>query len=75
MSIFEKLQEQIEDHKKIGSTHHQLGIVNLPSEYALMSFEGYYYWLKYDGTESVQDWDKWRVYHGAKLHQQETEPF
>lgn len=45
-----------------------LGIQTMPEGYKLIlnNDRTHYYWLRDDGVESVIDWDKWRVYRGAK---------
>ena len=64
------LQEHIIDHVSCGclDMNHSLGIQQMPQGYALMlnPDHTHYYWLRADGMESVIDWNKWRVYRGAK---------
>lgn len=45
-----------------------LGVQKMPEGYALMKDpEGmYFYWLKFDGMQSVISWNKWDAYRGAK---------
>lgn len=46
-----------------------LGIQSMPNGYALMLNADYthYFWMeKATGRESAEDWNKWRIYHGAK---------
>jgi len=58
------------DHVNVGShgMDDSLGIREMPEGYALMlnSDESHFYWIRYDGVESVICWDKWAVYRGAK---------
>ncbi|QAY17991.1 hypothetical protein [Pseudoalteromonas phage C7] len=44
-----------------------LGFASMPEGYALMlnADRSHYYWIRYDGVESVISWDKWSVYRGA----------
>lgn len=45
-----------------------LGICQMPFGYALMldADEMYFSWLRYDGLEGAEHWNKWAVYRGAK---------
>jgi hypothetical protein len=47
-----------------------LGIQKMPFGYALMldADEMYFYWLRYDGLESSQHWNKWAIFRGAKMN-------
>ncbi len=60
----------VEDHESAGSQRCDkcLGIVTMPEGFALMLEPDrmYFYWLRFDGTESSYHWDKWAVYRGAK---------
>jgi hypothetical protein len=45
-----------------------LGIQKMPDGYDLMTDtdRAHYFWIRYDGVESVIDCDKWAAYRGAK---------
>lgn len=60
------LNFHIADHIKLGAIQMNLGIVNMPIGYALMDSDGFSYWLRFDGLESVESWNKWAGYRGAK---------
>lgn len=58
----------VADYVAVGSTHVQsLGIRRMPSGYALMlnADRTHYYYLAENGTESVEHWNKWSVWHWA----------
>lgn len=72
------MNESIPDALDVVSGHHVrngsyrvddlLGIQKMPFGYALMlDADGlYFYWLRYDGLEGAQTWNKWAAYRGAK---------
>lgn len=66
----QKLAWHIQDHVLCGSTDRSasLGIARMPEGYALMlnPDQSHYYWLRFDGVDSVICWDRWAVYRGAK---------
>ena len=71
------LEYHINDHERVGSTHapKALGFCKMPKGYALMvdPDDMFYYWLRYDGTESRQGWNRWAAYRGAvkdKIYQE-----
>ena len=62
----------IQDHIKVGSIECSLGVQSMPDGYTLMrNWDGGYYWICYDGRESVVSWDKWSAYRGAKRDNKE----
>ena len=63
----DSLSKQINDHEDLGSRVVYLGLQRMPSGYVLMQdLDGYYYWLRHDGEQSVIHWDRWAVYYWAK---------
>ena len=64
------LSHNVRESEQFGSydASHCLGIRQMPDGYALMLNPDctHYYWLRYDGVESVISWDKWAAYRGAK---------
>jgi len=65
------LCHEIERHIEAGShdVSGSLGIQSMPDGYALMlnSDQSHYYWLRWDGVESVIHWDKWACFRWAKV--------
>jgi hypothetical protein len=64
------LDAEISHHTRLGCRRMDLGFQEMPPGYALMldADELYFYWLRYDGLESSQHWNKWAVYRGAKMN-------
>ena len=63
------LRQHVEENTKLlGCREMSLGIVKMPPGYALMlnGDESHFYWLRYDGVESVRHWNRWAVYRGAQ---------
>ena len=62
------LENAIKEHESLGSEKRNLGLQKMPDGYALMVNGDYthYYWLRWDGEESMVHWDKWAVYRGAR---------
>lgn len=77
MTIQERLEVQVSEHEALGSTRcdKSLGIRSMPEGYALMlnRDESHFYWLKFDGSEGVEAWDKWYVYHSATMNSESCE--
>ncbi len=71
------LSVHIHDYEANGSFNasHCLGIQDMPDGYALMLNPDYthYYWLRYDGMESVISWDKWAAFRGARDDKEKQE--
>ena len=68
--IADALELQVMDHIGLGchDMSGSLGIKAMPEGYALMlnSDESHFFWLRYDGLNSVECWDKWACYRGAR---------
>ena len=63
------LEYHVKDHESCGAYREDgcLGFRKMPEGYALMlnPDRTHFYWLRYDGVESVICWDKWGAYRGA----------
>ena len=59
----------VRDHESCGALRADkcLGFRSMPPGYALMLDPdcNEFYWLRCDGVESCQGWDKWSAYRGA----------
>lgn len=77
MTILDRLADQVSEYEALGSTRRDksLGIRSMPEGYALMlnRDESHYYWLKFDGSEGPESWDKWYVYHSATMNSESCE--
>lgn len=66
----DQLSSAIADHVAMGAfdASGSLGIQNMPEGYALMlnADRTHYYWLRFDGIESVISWNKWDIYRWAR---------
>lgn len=75
--LSERLGKHVEEHEALGATRcdKSLGIRKMPEGYALMlnRDESHYYWLKFDGAEGSEAWDKWYVYHSANMNAESCE--
>lgn len=63
-----QLRDAIRDDVSIGAIcrSKSLGIQQMPYGYALMQNEdGYWYWLRFNGVNSVISWNKWDAWRGA----------
>lgn len=73
----ERLLKQVCDHEELRCTRadKSLGFQKMPEGYALMlnRDKSHYYWLKFDGSEGFEAWDKWYVYHSAKMNMESCE--
>jgi|GEM_PF-1893809 len=73
----ERLESQIAEHEAMGATRSDksLGFRKMPEGYALMlnRDESHYYWLKFDGSEGPEAWDRWYVYHSATMNGENCE--
>lgn len=72
-----RLKEHVSQHEALGATRcdRSLGIRKMPEGYALMlnRDESHFYWLKFDGSEGFEAWDKWYVYHSATMNSESCE--
>lgn len=70
--LVERLKAHVAEHEALGATRcdRSLGIREMPEGYALMlnRDESHFYWLKFDGSEGFEAWDKWYVYHSATMN-------
>lgn len=75
--LLERLNSQVLEHEALGATRRDksLGIRKMPEGYALMlnRDESHYYWLKFDGSEGSEAWDKWYAYHSANMNSESCE--
>lgn len=75
--IEDRLFVHVNDHKLMGCVRcdNSLGFRKMPEGYALMlnRDESHYYWLKFDGSEGPEAWDKWYVYHSATMNSESCE--
>jgi len=75
--IVERLASHVAEHEVLGASRcdKSLGIRSMPEGYALMlnRDESHFYWLKFDGSEGVEAWDKWYVYHSATMNSESCE--
>lgn len=75
--IEDRLLAHVNDHKLMGCARCDkfLGFRKMPEGYALMlnRDESHYYWLKFDGSEGSEAWDKWYVYHSATMNRENCE--
>jgi hypothetical protein len=66
------LDDLVIDYGKSGCPRmdKSLGFQKMPDGYALMlnCDHTHYFWLRFDGTQSVIDWNKWNVRRGAFAH-------
>ncbi|MET4210476.1 hypothetical protein [Bradyrhizobium sp. LA2.1] len=69
-SIPDALDVAVAHHTRLGGRRadDMLGIQQMPFGYALLidADETYFNWLRYDGQEGAQTWNKWAAYRGAK---------
>lgn len=62
----ERFDRRVDEH---------LGIQPMPLGYALMvTPDGFFYWLCWDGLESASHWSKWAVWRGARDRAQASRP-
>jgi hypothetical protein len=65
------LQKEVEGLVSFGCVDYskRLGIVNPPHGYALIlnSDGSHFFFLRWDGSESCENWNKWAVYRWMKL--------
>lgn len=75
--IREILESHITEHEAMGATRSDksLGFRKMPEGYALMlnRDESHYYWLKFNGDEGPEAWDKWYAYHSAMMNSENCE--
>lgn len=64
-TIEERLEKELRHQVGGDFFEGNLGFQKMPTGYALMCTGSHYYWLRYDGLESVINWDKWAAYRGA----------
>lgn len=69
-TVVDALDVAVAAHVRSGCRLMDLGIHKMPFGYALMldADELYFYWLRYDGLESSQHWNKWAIFRGAKMN-------
>jgi hypothetical protein len=62
------LNALLADYGDCHNASNGLGICKMPPGYALLlnSDESHYFWLRFDGVESVINWDRWAIYRGAR---------
>lgn len=69
-AMIESLISLIEECERCGCVDysHSLGIQDMPQGYALIlnADKSHFFWVCYDGVESVIHWDKWAIYRSAK---------
>mgnify|MGYP001608086892 CR=1 FL=1 len=65
--IGKQLTAVIEENEKLGCRRANLGNVRPPAGYDVMlNPDGdHFFWVCYDGRESVIHWDRWATYRGA----------
>ena len=64
------LAEAVKENKKSGCFHINLGGVPSVPGYAIMAYEGFYFWVDEAGQESVKFCDRWDCYRAAKYHKE-----
>ena len=72
LHIPDALDVAVAYHVRTGSyrADESLGIQKMPFGYALMidPDEIYFYWIRHDGQEGPEHWNKWAVYRMAKAN-------
>lgn len=70
--MIDALDVAVADHVRSGAQRmdEALGIQKMPFGYALMldHDEIYFYWLRYDGRQGPEHWNKWAAYRMAKAN-------